>query len=71
MIKGKTSHVCGQVGGRDPVQNPRQNAEKKENRQDVKDLRVSDEKEIDDRQLNDIMGVGSHNTDAHEAEVSL
>ena len=61
----------GEIGGGNSVQNSRQNAEKEENRQDVKNLRMSDEKEIDNCQLDDIVGIGSHNADAYQAEEGL
>jgi len=63
--------MCCKIAGGNSVQNARQNAEEEENRQHVKDLRVSDEEEIDNGQLNDIVGVGPHNADAHQAEDRL
>ena len=63
--------MCGEIGGGNSVQNSRQNAKEEENRQHVENLRVSDEEEVDNCQLDDIVGLGSHNADAHQAEEGL
>jgi len=63
--------MCNEIGGGDSVQNPRQNPKEEENGQHVEDLRVSDEEEIDKCQLDNVVGVGPHNADAHQAKGRL